>query len=212
MRNEVSTLLIADDHPLIRHALEKLVTEIPQIQLLGVAEDGAEALHMISTLKPHIALLDIDMPLLDGLSVLEMATKQNLDTKIVLLTFHKERSVYDKAVASGAAGYLLKDFDVDEIKQCLLAVRNNTFYVSRALHTRLSSNPALDKLDRLTNTELKVVRLIASGKTTPQIAGMLFVSPKTVENHRSNISKKLDLRQSGNSLLKWAIQHRADLE
>ncbi len=212
MSNKICTVVIADDHPLVQKALRDVIAEIQSMKIIGVASDGAQALHLIGTAKPDIAIVDIDMPLMDGLDVVRSVKKQNLNTRIVLLTFHKEMQLFKKAEALGVSGYLLKEFGLGEIKQCLLAVKNGQFYVSRHIETLLTGKEGNKLISKLTNTELKITALIATGKSSTEIAELLFVTPKTIENHRGNICRKLELHGGHNSLVRWVLENRSLIE
>ena len=202
--------MIADDHPLMLDGLSFVIEQYPAFELIGRAQNGAEALNIIHRDNPDIAILDIDMPLMDGLEVIRRCQQVKTTTSFIIMTFHKEESLYQTAKSLGVLGYLLKDQGREEIIQCVLHVANGQEYISHQLEQILTKQSNdLHGLDELTKTELNVVRLIAQKKTSQEIAEMLFVSKKTVENHRSNICKKLGLDGSKNSLLAWAIEHKS---
>lgn len=202
------SIVIADDHPLMLEAMKGIILGYPQFELLGSANDGAKALSLLGAHDPDIAVLDIDMPFLTGLEVIKKAKDANIHTKFILLTFHKEEAMYNKAKQLGVFGYVLKDQSTQEIIQCILHVANGEHYVSKSFLGLLQKTEAPKELSDLTKSEKAVIKLVSQEKTTNEIGDMLFISPKTVENHRSNICKKLSLDGSKNSLLTWAIKHR----
>lgn len=205
-----NSILIADDHPLLLQGLKSMLLELPMIDRVFVAKDGQEALEKIEMENPDLAILDIDMPLLTGLEVVQKINPKNSTTKIIFLTLHKEKTLYDEAQKLGVLGYVLKEFSLDELEKCIEIVMDGEKFVSPALKDLLEIDKKMD-LSIFTKTEINIIRLISKEKTTPQIAEMLFVSPKTIENHRGNIIKKLELQPAKNSLLKWVLQHKSSL-
>lgn len=203
-------VLIADDHPLLLKGLADLISDQNGFEVIKRAVNGLEALDYILSNEPAIAILDIDMPILKGNEVAKKAIENGSATRIILLTFHKEEDLYKEARELGVHGYLLKEFAVDEVMECLAEVREGNRYYSKSLLENLESGSNTD-FSILTPTELKVVKLIARERTSKEIANMMFVSLKTIENHRNNISRKLELEPKNNSLLAWALSHKADL-
>jgi DNA-binding NarL/FixJ family response regulator len=173
---------------------------------------------MIRELQPDIAVLDVDMPGMNGLEVARTVQKENLPTDIIVLTMYREEDMFNSAMDLGVRGYVLKDNAVTDIVACINAVAEGTYYlsprISEYLVGRSERARALLKkrpeLDTLTPTEKRVLSLIAEEKTSKEIAEEMHVALKTVENHRSNISGKLNLRGS-HSLLKFAIGHKSFL-
>lgn len=210
MNSKKTTVLVADDHPLMLQAITGLLEKIPFVELVKTAQNGAEALHFINEFKPDIAILDIDMPLMDGLEVVRSSKLSKLETRFIILTFHKEAAMCKKALELNVMGYLLKEDSPVEITECLEHVRHGKQYISRAIQTTL--NEAGSQLtDLLTDTELKIVVLISKGMNSQAISELLFVSGKTIENHRSNICRKLNLDGRHNSLFKWAMENKDKL-
>ena len=208
MNDKKIQIILADDHPLMLDGLKTIILGYPQFDLIGAAQDGAQALSLIAGNSPEVAVLDIDMPFLTGLEVVEKCKAANLLTRFILLTFHKEEALYQKAKELGVFGYVLKDQSRQEIVQCILQVAKGEHYISKSLESLLDKKVIPSELESLTKTELAVVKLIAKNKTSNDIADMLFVSKKTIENHRANVCKKLNLDGSKNSLLSWALKHR----
>ncbi len=200
----------ADDHPILRKGITDLLGETEGMQWVGSAENGAEALEKIRAIEPDVALLDIEMPHHSGLEVAEILLAEGIKTNFILLTLFKDATFLQKAINMGIKGYLLKESSEKEILECIRSVHRGQAYVNSSLTQYLisSKNVKNNVFGSLSNHEVNILRLIARQKTTAEIAGMLFISPKTVSNHRSNISKKLELAGEQNALLKWAIEHR----
>ena len=200
-------ILIADDHPFTLQGTKSFV-ESYGFTVVDTCSNGTSALNLIKLHAPEIAILDIDMPGLDGLDVAKKVQENKLKTKIVLLTMHKELSVYKKAIEYGIYGYILKEHAQTELEKCLKEVKIGNHYSSKYLLEDLTVNQeSNDKLAKLTLSERKIVELISQKLTSKQIASLLFLSERTVEGHRSNIIEKLDLPKEKNILLIWAIQN-----
>jgi DNA-binding NarL/FixJ family response regulator len=210
------TIVIADDHPLFRKGLEDILRKDPSVRIEGQAANGDEALQLIERFKPRLAILDIEMPKGGGLDVAAAIRERNLPSEVVLLTMHAAPDLLDRALELGVKGYVVKDSAADDILACVGLVAAGRTYVSAALSHHLierretvrSAAKALPALDQLTPGERRVLGLIAKSLTTREIAAHLGVSPKTIENHRWNISLKLGIR-GANSLLRFALEHRS---
>ncbi len=200
-------ILIADDHPLSLAGLKTMVQELDFIDQIYEANDGRMALEKILKHVPQIVILDIEMPYHSGIEVAKEIIKKNLPTKIIFLTLHKEKTLFDEVIKLGIAGYLLKEFSLAETKACISTVNNGGTFISPVLEGLLEANEGLD-MSIFTKSEINILRLIAKNKTSPEIADMLFVSAKTIENHRANIARKLELQPEKNSLLKWVMKHQ----
>lgn len=210
-------VIIADDHPIFRIGLANVINKSRTLNLIKEAENGEQALEMINQFKPDVAVLDIDMPLLNGLQVCEAVCKKKDNvTKIIILTLFKEIDLYKKAIEIGASGYLLKDNAVEELVNSIETVYKGVNYISEGLNTKLIdkkshliNDPKLNEtINKLTNTEKNILLFISEHKTTKEISKKLFVSEKTIENHRYNINKKLKLDGGQNSLLVFALENR----
>ncbi len=204
-------ILIADDHPLLLGGLKMALEKIASISVIFVANNGKEADELMKTEKPDIAILDIDMPFYTGIEVARRAIESGTKTKIIFLTLHKEKSLFDEAKRLDIAGYSLKGNSTDEIENCIQTIAAGGKYFSPELNLSLEDESQID-LSKLTKTEFNILRLIANDKTSPQIAEILFISKKTVENHRANIIKKLALKPEKNSLLKWVLGNQHELK
>lgn len=201
-----TSIVIADDHPLLLRGLTDFLVS-KGYNIIGSATDGNAAYNLIVKLKPQIAILDIRMPHKTGLEIAEECKKNNLPTKIILITFDKEEELFDKAKAFNVYGYILKEFAVEEIETCIEQVINNTPYFSEEIASYLNSSPInshLDSISLLTKSELKIVKLISQNKTSHDIAEELSISVRTVDKHRSNIVAKLGLDNKPTSLSIWA--------
>lgn len=201
-------ILIADDHPFTLMGTKGFVESLGY-KVEDICSNGITAYNLINTHQPNIAILDINMPGMDGLEVLEKVYRQKIKTKVILLTMHKEMTVFKKANQFEVAGYILKENAQEELQLCLEAVKKGNQYISKNLENDLLIDNAAenDVLNKLTFTEKKILELIAQQKTSKQIAEMLFISEKTVEGHRSNIITKLELPKEKNVLLVWASKY-----
>ena len=201
-------ILIADDHPFTLQGTKSFV-ESYGYKVTDTCSNGVSALNLTTLHQPDIAILDINMPGLDGLDVAKKIQESKLKTKVILLTMHKEMTIFKKANEYGIYGYILKEHAQTELEKCLIEVAKGNKYVSEFLEDDLVVDNKNDnhELAKLTLSERKIVELIAQQKTSKQIAELLFLSEKTVEGHRSNIIEKLGLPKEKNTLLIWAIQH-----
>lgn len=210
-------ILVADDHPIVRKGLRFSIEEDPGLKVVGEAADGQAALDLIRKLRPQIAVLDIDMPKLDGLAVAREMARQKLDTKIIFLTFHADEDLFRSAMELGGRGYILKDSASQEIVAGVRAVASGRPYISSAITEKLlhpkKAPAAQDGITaNLTPTERRIMWLIADGKTSKEIGAELSIHYRTVENHRTNICRKLNLDGEGaNALLRFALQHKSSL-
>jgi two-component system nitrate/nitrite response regulator NarL len=201
-------ILIADDHPFTLQGTKSFV-ESYGYKVVDTCSNGVSAFNLITLHNPDVAILDINMPGQDGLDVAKKVQESKLKTKVILLTMHKEMTIFKKANEYGIYGYILKEHAHTELEKCLEEVKKGKRYVSEFLIDDLISDKidATSELSRLTLSERKIVELIALQKTSKQIAELLFLSERTVEGHRSNIIEKLGLVKEKNTLLKWAIQN-----
>lgn len=201
-------ILIADDHPLTLQGTKSFVESLG-FRVIDTALNGVSALNLIHLYVPDIAILDINMPGLDGLEIAKKVQESKLQTRIILLTMHREMTIYKMAKEYGVYGYVLKENAYKELDNCLLQVSAGNRYESKFAEEDLIVDHKDDNLDfaKLTLSEKKIIQLIAQQKTSKQIAELLFLSEKTVEGHRTHIIEKLGLPKEKNILLKWALQH-----
>jgi DNA-binding NarL/FixJ family response regulator len=210
-------LVIADDHPVFRKGLTFILNSaFKNIQLVE-CDNGEQAYAAIKNFKPEAAILDIDMPLKNGLEVCKKIKEDNIPTAIIILTMYKEEEVLRKALLYGARGYIVKDNSANEIEICINKVLNGEVYIGSGIN---SSAHKIDKelnhlkevLQSLTQVELKTLKLVSKQLSSKEIAELLFVSVKSVENYRSRICKKLGLDARNNSLLHWVIENKELLD
>lgn len=211
-------VLIADDHPLFRRGLLDVIARAGGITIAGEAESGDQAWQMMQTLKPDVAVLDIEMPGERSLNILRKVRENGLPVRILLLTMHREEEIFNEAIDAGAMGYLLKDAAAAEITAGIRAAAAGTPFISAALSPLLfrraeraaALNQQKPELLRLTPAERKILKSISLGLTSKEIAQQLGVSFRTVENHRANICSKLGLSGT-NVLLRFALEHKSEL-
>lgn len=207
-------IIIADDHPIFRGGLKQILSDDKTLEILGEADNGEKALELIKELNPEIALLDIDMPKKTGLDVLrELKDSQ---VKIIFLTMYADEDMFGEAMDLGAKGFVVKDSAINDIIDAVKTVSDDGYYISPAVSNFLvnrkkrlnelrNNNP---KLEMLTPSERTILKYISENKTSKEIADVLFLSYRTIENHRTNISNKLNLKGS-HSLLKFAIENKS---
>jgi DNA-binding NarL/FixJ family response regulator len=211
-------IVFADDHPLLREGLRKVIEREAGMQIVGEADDGESVLALIKESRPDVAILDIEMPKMSGFEVARAIRELRLPVEIVFLTMHKDEDIFNKALDAGAKCFVLKDSAVMEIVGCIKSAMNGEYYISPAVSSYLVNRSAragalsrhVPGLNDLTEAEQRVLRLIAEYMTSREIAAELGVSHRTVENHRTNISNKLDLHGS-HALLKFALEHKSEL-
>ncbi|MDQ2949028.1 MAG: response regulator transcription factor [Acidobacteriota bacterium] len=217
-KTEGIRILIADDHPIVRRGLRQVIESDPGLKVVAEAADGEVALAQLRGSKPDIAVLDLDMPKLDGFGVAREIGKTRLPIEIVFLTIHGEEDLFHAAMDLGAKGYILKESALTEIVQGLRAVAAGQHYLSPSLTQYLfdrrrrteSLAQSIPRLEDLTETERRILRAIADYRSSKDIGSELCIHFRTVENHRTAICHKLGLRGT-NSLLKFALQHKTEL-
>ena len=203
------TIYTADDHPVLSKGLRDIINVEHGFQILGYAADGETALREILQKEPDVAVLDIEMPLLNGIEVVKKLKENQSKTKVIFFTLYNERSFFLSAMDLGIRGYLLKDSPPEEIISCIKTVSDGGAYVSPSLSAFLVDRHSQKSiLSALSKQEQTIVKLIGEHKTSAQIADLLFISEKTVSNHRSNISRKLKLDKKQNSLLTWVLENK----
>jgi DNA-binding NarL/FixJ family response regulator len=211
-------IAIADDHPIVRQGLRDAIQFDPSFKIVAEAEDGQALLRELGSIDPEIAVIDIEMPKLDGFGLAREIRRRRLATHVIFLTMHNEEDLFHAAMDLGARGYILKESALIEINRALRIVASGQFYVSSSMTGYLIQrrNRAADfwqetpAIESLTPTELRVLRLIANGYSSKKIGSDLFINYRTVENHRTNICQKLGLH-GHNSLVKFAFEHKAEL-
>jgi DNA-binding NarL/FixJ family response regulator len=208
-------VMIVDDHPLFRQGLRQAIGGDSRFEVIGEADNGQTALDRISQLRPDVVVLDVNLPGVNGLDVAAGLRAKKIKVSVVILTMLKDEQAFNKALNLGIHGYVLKENAADEILNCIAAVSRNEAYVSPSLTDFLlrrrsraeslaSHKPGLDDL---TVAEKRILKRVALGRSNKEIAAELFISPRTVESHRSNICEKLEL-VGANRLLQFALENR----
>ncbi len=209
---------MADDHPIVRQGLRKIIETDKNLLIAAEAGNGKEALDLIEEHRPQVAVLDIDMPVMDGFAVVRELQKRRIETEVVFLTMLDEEETFQAAMDLNVRGYVLKDSAADEIVSAIKSVAKGRPFLSPAMSAMLlSRRRRSDELEKqqpglhlLTPSERRVLKLVADDKTSKEIGEELFVSYRTIEAHRANISRKLNL--SGNlALIKFAAANKSEL-
>jgi DNA-binding NarL/FixJ family response regulator len=216
--NGNARLIIADDHPVFRRGLRMVVEMETNLQVVAESDDGAAAYNLIETHKPDLVILDVNMPEMNGFDVVRKLQTNRSKTAVVFLTMHRDEEMFNAAMDLGVGGYILKDSAVTDIVSCLKTVLSGQPYISPQLSAFLLNRSRraselsrqLPQLESLTPTERRVLKLISDYKTSKEIADILCIHSRTVDNHRTNISQKLDLKGS-HALLKFAVEHKSRL-
>ena len=211
-------ILIADDHPIFRKGLLQVIEGDARLKVVAEADDGATAFEQIRVLKPDIAVLDIHMPGMSGFDLARAVHEQGIEVEVIFLTMHKAEDMFNAAMDLGVMGYVLKESAVTDIVASIKSVAGGQPYISPQLSSFLlnrSSRVAalrqtMPKLDDLTPTERRVLKMLADYKTSKQIVDELFINSRTVDNHRANICAKLGLRGS-HALMKFAVEHKSEI-
>ncbi|MGA2808944.1 MAG: response regulator transcription factor [Terracidiphilus sp.] len=215
--DEPIRVVIADDYPIVRKGLRATLEEEEGFQVVGEAGDGDAALALIRKLAPHVAVLDINMPGRDGFAVAREMRNLKLKTNIIFLTLHADEDMFRAALEIGGKGYLLKDSAMQEIAVGVRAVAAGQFYLSAAMAPHLleqkraaEPSPRNPILAQLTLSERRILALIAEGKSSKEIGAEIAIHYRTVENHRTNICRKLNI-EGANALLRFALQNKDGL-
>jgi two-component system response regulator NreC len=209
------TIVIADDHPIFREGLKKIIQGKNNFTVIGEAGDGIESLNIIRNLNPQIAVIDIDMPGKNGFEVVTEMKSFGCKTQTIFLTMHNAKDLLEEALSLNVRGFVLKENAITEILDAIEKVNNGSYYVSPQVSNYMfaekadsgNSYPQKLLLNKLSPTEKKILKLISLQKSTNEIAAELFISPKTIETHRTHIASKLNL-YGQNSLLKFAIDNK----
>lgn len=217
MNSEIR-ILIADDHPVFRAGLRQIIEMDGGLKVIAEAGDGMTALAHLREHTPEVAVLDVDMPGMDGFALVRAVKQEKLQVAVVFLTMHKDEDMFNEAMNIGVQGYVLKDSAVTDIVGSIRAAAAGRPFISPALSVYLlNRNQRTTALTRekpgtneLTPTERRILKLLAENKTSREIAGELFVSHRTIENHRANMCQKLDLR-GNHALLKFALENKSQL-
>jgi two-component system response regulator NreC len=208
----MTTIVLADDHHVIRQGLRALLEAVPDFSVVGEAGDGLEALQLVERLQPNVLVLDLRMPGLGGLEVTRQVSQRSPSTRVVILSMYDDEAYVLEALGHGAAGYVLKDSSAAHLVEAVRQVAIGRRYLSPPLSERAvdayvqrAKETPLDEYETLTAREREVLHLVAEGHTSAEIADLLSISPRTVGTHRANLMRKLGLR-SHTSLIRYALR------
>ncbi|MBW1786136.1 MAG: response regulator transcription factor [Deltaproteobacteria bacterium] len=213
MTTDVITVLLADDHTIVRQGLAKLLEGEPDIKIVGEAENGREAVKKAEELKPHVVVMDIAMPLLNGIEATRQIIKSRSDTKVIILSMHAHDRYISELFSLGASGYLLKDATGRDIIKAIRAALTGGTYLSPSISRRviddyvsLKKKSVTEELyGSLSNREREVFQMLAEGLSTRKISDILCISPSTVKTHRAKIMDKLKM-ENISQLIQFAIR------
>jgi two-component system, NarL family, response regulator DegU len=212
-------VVIADDHPVMRLGLDHLIQSQVGMEVMGAVGTGAEALALVQQAQPDVLILDVDMPGMDGLELMYLLRDTVESLSIIIFTAHHDENTFNLAISAGVAGFISKENVFDDLIEGIRSVAMGRNYFSPVFSSFLlkriqsgdeQQNRHLEKEkleNLLTLMEQRIIRLVAEGKSSSDIADQIFISAKTVDNHRTNICKKLNLHGK-NSLLKFALEHK----
>lgn len=207
-------VLLADDHTLLRSGIKALLEDEPDIAIVGEAEDGREAVRLAHLLRPNLVLMDIAMPLLNGLEATRQIKREHPEINVLVLTMYDHEEYFRQVLEAGASGYIIKRAAANELVAAIRAVSSGESVLSPAITSLLLDDYLSGKNRKgegapnaLSPREREVLQLIAEGKTSREIAQLLNVSVKTVQSHRASLMRKLDLHDRGD-LIKYAIQKK----
>lgn len=206
------SLFLAEDHQIVRQGLKAILTTIPDIQLIGEAANGREAVRQVERLQPDVLVLDLMMPGLNGLEVARLVAKKSPRTHVVILSMYANEAYVVEALRAGAAAYVLKEFGAEELIKAIRAVVEGKRYLSSTIsetalgsYLQKSEGGTGDPYQTLTTREREVLQLTAEGHSGTEIAGRLFISARTVESHRANLMRKLGVRNQ-KELIRYAVE------
>ncbi len=208
----MTTIVLADDHPVVRQGLRAALEAEPDFSILGEAADGLAAIDLVKRLKPNVLIVDVMMPGVTGLEVTRQLRQACPQTRVLILSIHANEGYVLEALRNGAAGYALKGASVGEVVQAVREVAAGRRYLSAPLsnhaieaYVQKAQTAPLDRYDTLTTREREVLHLAAEGYSQPEIAALLGISPRTAETHRTNLMRKLGLRTQ-TDLVRYAYE------
>lgn len=205
MTDKKISVLLVDDHKMVREGLALLIDRDPRLNVVGQCGDGLRVLGMVNQLKPQVVVLDIELPGLNGLDVCHEISKKHNSVAVLILTMHDDEVFVMRALQSGAKGYLLKDAAAKKLSDGIVTIANGLPFFNKAIKRKPNGSLGDDIYDTLTLRERQVLQMIAEGKTSRQIAQNLHLAVKTVETHRTRLMGKLDIHNI-NALVKYAIK------
>ena len=206
------SVILVDDHVIMRDGLRRLLAAESDIEIVGEADNGRQAVKIALDKNPDIVIMDIAMKDMNGIEATRQIKEENPKIKVIALSMHSERQIVIGILRAGASGYLLKDSTSTELVEAIRTVYRGRKYISQNISdiilqeiSEVKKDSEVIGVDRLTNRESEILQLIAEGNSTKRIAEVLFISPKTVESHRANIMEKLDIHNLP-ELTKYAIR------
>ena len=206
-------IAIADDHQLVLDGLKSMLHDVNGFEVVGEANNGKDLVRIVETISVDVALTDIDMPVMNGIEAIKEIRKVNSDIKLVALTMHNEKALVQKVIEAGANGYLLKNADRDEFIEAIGKVlEGHQYFSSEVTMTLLDKSPTSSSgmthydLAQLTEREIEILKLVAEGLSNKEIGEQLFISHRTVDTHRTNLMKKLDVHNVA-GLIRFAMKN-----
>lgn len=208
----MTTIVLADDHPVVRKGLRTLLESEPDFSIVGEADDGLETVQIVERLQPQVLILDVMMPSINGLEVARTVKKRSPKTCIVMLSMYADEAYVQEALRAGARAYILKETGIDELIRAIREAVAGHRYLSPPLseraieiYTQMDTSKATDAYDNLSDRERQVLSLIVEGFTNAEIAEQLYLSPRTIEGHRTNIMRKLKTRTTA-ELIRYTLK------
>lgn len=196
-------IIIVDDHTVVLDGLKKLVESNEKFEVVATAQNGEEAIKMVDIFHPNVVIMDLDMPVMNGIEATKRISEQFPETKILALTMHHEKAVVNKLIKNGALGFVLKNVDQEELIEAIEKVADGKQYIGSNMTMNLLQNEStelskskelLHSAANLTDREIEILKLIAQGLTNKEIGEKLFISHRTVDTHRTNLQKKLNVK------------------
>lgn len=210
--NNQIKIMVAEDHPVMREGFANMLNEIENFKIIGLAENGQKLIDLIKINQPHIAIIDLEMPVLDGFSTIERLTKEFPDVKTIVYSSHNEKSIVKELIILGARGYLTKETAFEKIVEIINQIQNEGYYFDSEISKMVIDTSFKKKINRLqiteigfTKRELEILELVCKEETNSKIADRLNVSINTVDFHRRNIYKKAN-KSSAIGLVKYAFK------
>ena len=202
-------LLLGDDHTLVRQGLRKILEERPEWEVVAEVGDGREAIRKAVALRPDVAVLDVGMPLLNGIDATQQIVRKVPETRVLMLSMHSDEAYVTRALQAGATGYMLKDSAGKDLLKAVAAVAAGQSYFSPAVARlmlddyvrRVAGSGVADRYETLSEREREIFQLVAEGRTNKEVADFLQISPATVETHRARILQKLDIHNTAELVL-----------
>jgi DNA-binding NarL/FixJ family response regulator len=202
-------IVLADDHVMVRQGIRRIIEENPELEVVAEASDGAELLELLRSRTVHLTIMDITMPNISGIEATKRIKAIYTNVKVLILTMHKGKELLEHAIAAGADGYILKEDAPRELLNAISAIQRGEFYMSplivpylQEFYVQKHQKGARSEL--LTARETEVLKLIAEGKSSKEIAAILCLSVRTIDNHRANIMKKLNIAKN-TDLVRYAL-------